>query len=85
MKNYKLIVTEKQEKYLQYHQLINILINGKIDKYEYLTGKVKMPTDQIQFIEEGKFTYPNLEKALEKETEEEKEALEYLKRSSKTD
>ena len=44
-----------------------------------------MPTDQIQFIEEGKFTYPNLEKALEKETEEEKEALEYLKRSSKTD
>ena len=61
------------------------MINGKIDKYEYLTGKVKMPTDQIQFIEEGKFTYPTLEKALEKETEEEKEALEYLKRSSKTD
>ena len=70
---------------MQYHQLINILINGKIDKYEYLTGQVKMPTDQIQFIEEGKFTYPTLEKALEKETEEEKEALEYLKRSSKTD
>ena len=84
MKNYKLILIEKQEKYLQYHQLINILINGKIDKNEYLTGKVKMPSDQIQFIEEGKFTYSTLEKALEKETEKEKEALKYLQPSGKT-
>ena len=75
MKNNKLILTEKQEKYLEYHQLINILINGKIDKYEYITGKVKLSSDQIQTIEESKFTNPALKKSLEEEKKKEKEAL----------
>ena len=74
MKSYKLILTEKQEKYLQYHELINILINGKTDKYEYITGKVKISSDQIQIIEEDKFIYPTLKKALEEGKKKEKEA-----------
>ena len=74
MKSYKLILTEKQEKYLQYHELLNILINGKTDKYEYITGKVKMSSDQIEIIEEGKFIYPTLKKALEEGKKKEKEA-----------
>ena len=74
MKSYKLILTEKQEKYLQYHELINILINGKTDKYEYITGKVEMSSDQIQIIEEDKFIYPTLKKALEEGKKKEEEA-----------
>ena len=67
-------INRKQEKYLQYHKLINILINGKTDKYEYITGKVEMSSDQIQIIEEDKFIYPTLKKALEEGKKKEKEA-----------
>ena len=47
---------------------ISGLLSGKIDKYEYLTGKGILPPDQSRIIEQAKFTYSPLEKALEKET-----------------
>ena len=33
------------------------LSSGKIDKYEYLTGKKILPSDQRRVIEPAKFTY----------------------------
>ena len=41
---------------------------GKIDKYEYLTGKEILPSNQQQIIEQPKFTYFPLGKAFEKQT-----------------
>ena len=40
---------------------------GKIDKYEYLTGKYILPSNQQQIIEQAKFTYFLLGKAFEKQ------------------
>ena len=48
---------------------ISALSSGKIDKYEYLTGEEILPPDQRRVIEQAKFTYPFLGKALEKQTE----------------
>ena len=45
---------------------ISALSSGKIDKYEYLTGKEILPSNQEEIIEQTKFTYSQLEKALEK-------------------
>ena len=42
-------------------------ITGKIDRYEYLTGKEILPSNQKKIIEETKFTYSPLEKAFEKQ------------------
>ena len=42
------------------------LSSGKIDKYEYLTGKAILPSDQNRIIEQAKFTYPPVNKAFEK-------------------
>ena len=61
MKNYNMILTEKQQKY-------HLLSSGKIDKYEYLTGEEILPFNQRQIIEQGKFTYSPLGKAFEKQT-----------------
>ena len=36
---------------------ISALSSGKIDKYEYLTGKDILPSNQQQIIEQAKFTY----------------------------
>ena len=47
---------------------ISALSSGKIGKYEYLTGKEILPSNQKQIIEQAKFTYLVLGKALEKET-----------------
>ena len=47
---------------------ISALSSGKIDKYEYLTGKEIIPSDQKQLIEQIKFKYGPLGKALEKQT-----------------
>ena len=44
------------------------LSSGKIDKYEYLTGEEILPFDQGRVIEQAKFAYSPLGKALEKET-----------------
>ena len=48
---------------------ISALSCGKIDKYEYLTGKEILLSDQRKVIEQAKFTYSPLGKALEKRTE----------------
>ena len=38
-----------------------------MDKYEYLTGKETLPSDQSRIIEQAKLTYSPLEKAFEKQ------------------
>ena len=43
------------------------LSSGKIDKYEYLTGKDILPSNQQQIIEQAKFTFSYLGKAFEKQ------------------
>ena len=43
------------------------LSSGKIHKYEYLTGEDILPSNQQQTIEQAKFTYSPLGKALEKQ------------------
>ena len=43
------------------------LLSGKINNYEYLTGKEILPSNQQQIIEETKFTYSSLGKAFEKQ------------------
>ena len=45
---------------------ISALSSGKIDKYEYLTDKEILPLDQRRVIEQVKFIYSPLRKALEK-------------------
>ena len=47
--------------------IISALSSGKIDKYEYLTGKEILPSNQQQIIEQAKFTYSPLGKAFEKQ------------------
>ena len=47
---------------------ISALSSGKIDKYEQLAGEEILPPDQRRVIEQAKFTYYPLGKALEKET-----------------
>ena len=45
---------------------IPALSSRKIDMYEYLTGEKILPSNQQQMIEQAKFTYSPLRKALEK-------------------
>ena len=47
---------------------ISALSSGKIDKYEYLTGKEVLPSNQQQIMEQVKFTYSPLGKAFETQT-----------------
>ena len=44
------------------------LSSGRIDKYEYLLGEEILPSDQSRRLEQAKFTYSLLGKALEKLT-----------------
>ena len=46
---------------------VSALSSGKIDKYEFLTGKEILPSNQKQIIEQAKFTYSPLGKAFEKQ------------------
>ena len=46
---------------------ISALPSGKIHKYEYLTGKDILPSNQQQVIQQAKFTYSPLGKAFEKQ------------------
>ena len=46
---------------------ISALSSGKIDKYEYLTGEEILLSNQQQIIQQAKFTYSPLGKALEKQ------------------
>ena len=43
-------------------------MSGKIDKYEYLTSKEILPSDQSIIIGQAKFTHFPLGKAFEKQT-----------------
>ena len=45
---------------------ISPLSSSKIDKYEYLTSKEILPSNQQQIVEKAKFTYSPLGKAFEK-------------------
>ena len=47
---------------------ISALSSGKIDKYEYLTGKEILPSNQQQIIEQARFTYSPLGKAFQEQT-----------------
>ena len=46
---------------------ISALSSDKIDKYEYLTVKEILPSNQQQILEQAKFTYSPLGKAFEKQ------------------
>ena len=48
---------------------ISALSSGKIDKHEYLTGEEILFSDQRRVIEQVKFIYSPLGKALYKQTE----------------
>ena len=47
---------------------ISTLSSGKIDKYEYLTGKEILSYTQQQIIKQANLTYSPLVKAFEKQT-----------------
>ena len=46
---------------------ISVLSSGKFDKYDYLTGEEILPSNQQQLIQQAKFNYFPLGKALEKQ------------------
>ena len=46
---------------------IYALSSGKLDKYEYLTGEEILPSNQQQIIQQVKFNYSPLGKAIEKQ------------------
>ena len=46
---------------------ISALSSGKLDKYEYLTGEEILPSNQQQIIQQAKFNYSPIGKALEKQ------------------
>ena len=46
---------------------ISALSLGKLDKYEYLAGEEILPSNQQQIIQQAKFNYSPLEKAIEKQ------------------
>ena len=46
---------------------MSALSSGKNDKYEYLTGEEILSSDQRRMIEQAKFAYSPLGKALEKQ------------------
>ena len=43
---------------------ISALSSGKLDKYEYLTGEEILPSNQQQLIQQAKFNYSPLGKAI---------------------
>ena len=46
---------------------ISSKLSSNFSKYEYLTGKDILPSNQQQIIEQSKFTYSSLGKAFEKQ------------------
>ena len=44
--------------------IISALSSEKMDKYKYLTGEEILPSNHQQIIEQAKFTYSPLKKAL---------------------
>ena len=62
-------IRNEKVQYNIYKEAVKIsgLSSGKIEKYDYLTDK-EIPSDQKRMIEQAKFTYFLLGKALEKQT-----------------
>ena len=59
------IIHEKLQNHIKREAAkISALSLGKIDEYEYLTGKEKLSSDQRRAMEQDKFTYSPLRKAL---------------------
>ena len=46
---------------------ISALSSSKLDEYEYLTGEEILPSNQKQIIQQAKFNYSPLGKAIEKQ------------------
>ena len=46
---------------------VSALSSGKIDKYEFLIVREILPSDQSRIIEQAKFAYSPLGKAVEKQ------------------
>ena len=46
---------------------ISSLSSGKLDKYEYITGEEILPSNQQQIIQQAKFSYSPLGKAIKKQ------------------
>ena len=62
------IKDEKLQYYINIESVkISALSSGQIYKYEYLTGKEILQSDQSRIIEQAKLTYSPLGKALEKQ------------------
>ena len=47
---------------------ISALSSGKIDKFEYLTSKEVLLSNQRQIVEQAKFAFSSLRKAFPKQT-----------------
>ena len=59
---------EKLQHYINREaEKMSVLLSGKINKYEYLTGKEILPSDQSRIIEQAKFMHSPLGKAFEKQ------------------
>ena len=65
--------------------MISALSSGKIDQHEYVTGEEILHSNRRQIIEQAKFTYSLFRKALEKQTEQQFDALKSLNVFNKTD
>ena len=61
------------------------LSSGKIGKYEYFASEEILPSNGRQIIEDAKFAYSPLRKALEKQTEKQVDALKSLNPSNRKD
>ena len=59
MKNYNMLLIEAEKK--------SALSSGKIDKYEYLTGEEKLPSNQKHIKEQAKSICSPLSKAFVKQ------------------
>ena len=57
---------------------ISALSSGKIDKYKYFIGEEILLSNRRQIIEQARFIYCPLGKALQKQTEKQVDALKYL-------
>ena len=58
---------EKLQHYINREAEKISVLSGKINKYEYLTGKEILPSDQSRIIEQAKFIHSLLGKAFEKQ------------------
>ena len=58
---------EKLQHYINREAEKISVLSGKINKYEYLTGKEILPSDQSRIIEQAKFIHSPLGKAFEKQ------------------